>query len=275
MSEREGGGIPWLLNNVLTPGVDIAALVGCFLLTPVVAKWFATPCPRNAGIVAIAYLLLCLGISLCKRLEANPRELQAAPQTAESERPERRADAAETERRAKNALRPSSIVLGLSWFFAAFVVVMMIMTSGILESGSETAEQLDKVATSTGLVSVPLVAGFLVVLLLFPLLLIAPSTPSVLFGSWSHGLVRSAGVAAADAMILVTSAFWTSEMADAEPMDVALRGKIFIFVFAYAFCLMFYAPPRLAILSLEPKRGSFAGYAALLGYTVWRFMSHA
>jgi len=71
----------------------------------------------------------------------------------------------------------------------------------------------------------------------------------------------------------VTTAFWEWQLAGTEPLDISLAAKILVFILAYAVFLMFYAPPRLALLSLEPSRWAYTGYAIFLGYTLWNYMT--
>lgn len=64
---------------------------------------------------------------------------------------------------------------------------------------------------------------------------------------------------AVEAMMIVTAAFREWQLKDAEPLSVAFAGKVLIFLVVYVVFLMFYAAPRLALLSLEDSRRSMAG----------------
>jgi hypothetical protein len=246
-------------NRLATPVVDLLTFAAYALLLKFIVNRFATQSASNMLLVTAAYLLMCAGIFIGKRLEPNP----------ESELlPEKEGDQKVNTGKKEGCM----LTLVLSWPFAAFVIVMMLLTSGFFVEGSDFGAKLEEFAGSSVLGGIIFVIVFLVILLLFPLLLLSRRKPRWKYGTRAHTLLRMFSVAAVNSMVLVTIAYWEWEMGDTEPMEISLLGKILVFSLAYVFFLMFYAPPRLALLELEPNKWSFVGYAILLGYTVAKYM---
>lgn len=232
-----------MLNKIATPVVDGLTLVAYYFLLPFLTARFHAQDISNLVLVIGGYLLLCAGILVCKLLEP-----------VEENKP------------------GCALVLWLAWPYAIFVIVMLFESSGALTTGSSASERLSELTSGGPLGTILLVLVFLIVLLLFPLLVLVKPRPRYNYGSPAHTWLRIFGVAAVNFMALVTVAYWEWQLADAEPMEMALGGKLLVFLLAYAVFLMFYAPPRLALINLEPGRWTFVGYAVMLGYTVWHFM---
>lgn len=240
--------------------IDLLAMTAYFFLVPALAERMSRPGPWNAAFILASYLLMCAGIFLARRLEMNP----AAPEPPKAAGklawtgPAQDGEAASSPRRTRLAVNP--LVAWVCWPFSIFVTVMTAMAGGFLERGAPPVPAP---------AAIPV---FLLTMLLFPLLVYVPARSRISFGTGSHLLLRSLSVLAVDVMMIVTAAFWEWQLKDAEPMQVALAGKILVFLPAYVVFLMLYAAPRLALLSFEESRWSIAGYLALLAVMVWRMI---
>lgn len=256
-----------------TPLIDLLTFAAFILLVPLFTKFFEMKYSWNSLIILGGYLLMCAGIFISKRMESNP-DIWHAPAQTQSTSTHNGTSAnkiSEQTKPRKNNVGTFSLVV--SWPFSVFVIVMMAETSGVFDRGSSMGEKLDHFFTEGVAGGFLFIIGFLTVLLLFPLLLLLKPRPKVAFDSIKHVFLRIFSIIAVNLMILITTSYWEWQLADAEPLDVSLSGKIFIFIFAYLIFLMFYSPPRLALISLEPSRWSYISFMLILGYTVWHFMS--
>jgi hypothetical protein len=238
------------LNRLASPLIDLLALLGFSALLPRLTSLFREQGWWAPVVVFSGYFLMCLGIYIGKRLE---------PWPADRGKPE------------PGSGKPGCVA-ALSWPYAAFVVVMGLESGGAFERNSVLWHQLENLTGGSQWILAPLILLFLAVLILFPLLLIMKPRPVIKYNRPLHWLLRLFAVTAVDLMALITAAYWQWQLSNSEPMEVALAGKILIFILGYAVFLMLYAPPRLALISLEPSRWSFAGYAILLGYILWGFL---
>jgi len=261
-----------LLGRLFTPIIDLFTFASFFFLLPWLVNRFSDQNGGNAVIVVLAYLLMCTGLLLSKQLEQNP-EIQ---KQFRENRQKNIAQDNVSENKSKNFLKKHSsqngCVLGLAWPFAIFVIVMTVDVSGVFEQGSSLGERFESLFSQGVFGSMLFILAFMLILLLFPLLLLIPHRSRVKYGTFKHVLLRAIGVIVVNGMILVTTAYWDWQLMDAEPMDMAIGGKVLVFILGYVVFLMFYSPPRLALLSLEPGRWSFTGYALLLAYTVGRYI---
>lgn len=198
----------------------------------------------NTTIVLTAYTLMCIGLAVSKLLAPNPQ--------AQAQRKPGQPD----------AMLGTGCLAVAAILFSCSIIVMLIETGGLLDSGG-LLEEGGPLATLVA------VGGFLGIVAAFPVVLLLPRLGRIAHGTAAHWLVRALAVALINTMVLVTAAFWEMYLAELEPMDIAIGGRILVFVVAYPIMLAFYAPPRLAILLLEPDRWSIAGYFALLAVYVW------
>ena len=237
-------------SRLATPLIDLLTIVLYSTLLPILVLIFSRRKIFGSLVVGGGYLLMCVGIFVGKRL-------QAWPQVGQNE---------------NSVEKRSGWVTVLSWPYAIFVVVMIFETGGAFVKGSDLGDWLDKLAGGSTLTLLLAVIVFLVILVLFPLLLLMKARPRIRYDRISHTLFRMFSITSVDLMVLITAAYWEWQLADSQPMPIGLAGKILVFGLGYVVFLMFYAPPRLALISLEPSRWSFAGYAILLGYILWGFM---
>jgi hypothetical protein len=110
---------------------------------------------------------------------------------------------------------------------------------------------------------------FILVLGLFPWALLYKPKPRFVSGSARGILLKALAVLGANAMVLVTAAHWEMQLSDTEPMGLAIGGRILVFLCAYVIFVMFFAPPRLALISVEGSRWSLATYCVMLAVMIW------
>jgi hypothetical protein len=238
------------INRAVTPVVDLLAIAACSALLPLLVTLFDNQGWGGFLVVLGGYFIMCAGIFIGKHLEPWPL-------------------ADEETGKQKNQ---SGCVIALSWPYAVFVVVMALDSGGAFQRNSELWNQLDKLTGGSNLILIPAILVFLIILVLFPLLLIMKPKSGVSHGRPAHTLLRLFSVTSIDLMALITAVYWEWQLVDNEPMQIGLAGKILVFLLGYILFLMLYAPPRLVLISLEPSRWSFSGYAVLLGYILWGFM---
>ena len=246
---KESGFFRWI-NIAVTPFTDLLAIAGCSALLPLLVNLFEKRGWGGFLVVLGSYFIMCTGIFIGKYLESWP--------LADDEIGKQK--------------KESGCVVALSWPYAVFVVVMALDSGGAFQRNSELWNQLDKLTGGSNLILIPVILVFLIILVLFPLLLIMKPKSGISHGRPSHTLLRLLSVTSIDLMALITAAYWEWQLIDSEPMQIGLAGKILVFLLGYILFLMLYAPPRLALISLEPSRWSFIGYAVLLGYILWGFM---
>jgi len=238
------------LNRLATPFIDLVAIISYSTLLPLLVSIFKQQQVSSVFIVTGGYFLMCLGIFIGKKLASWPQPMQ------------------KREAGGKN----NGCVLVLAWPYAIFVIVMIFDASGAFIPGSDLGNRLDNLVRGSTFTLLLVLFLFLIILVLFPLLLLMKSRPKIKYNRLSHILLRLFSVSAIDMMALITAAYWEWQLADSEPMQISIAGKILVFILVYIVFLMFYAPPRLALISLEPGRWSFAGYAFFLAYILWGFM---
>jgi hypothetical protein len=245
----DSGVFRWL-NSAATPFIDLLTIVGCSALLPLLVTLFNKRGWSGFLVVIGGYFFMCAGIFIGKKLEPWPLADQQTG-TVKSE---------------------GGCVIALSWPYAIFVVVMGLDSGGAFKRNSEMWTQLDNLTGGSNLILIPVILVFLIILILFPLLLMMKPKFSIRHGRPAHTLLRLFSVTSIDLMALITAAYWQWQLSGSEPMQIGLAGKILVFLLGYVIFLMLYAPPRLALISLEPSRWSFTGYAILLGYILWGFI---
>ena len=259
------------LGKFATPIIDLLTIFTYSFLIHKLVNLFVRQDIWIIPIILVAYYLMCAAILVSKRLEQNPDLAGPAKKNRQDWLTGSRAEKGKDNGSKKPDIQPGCI-MALSWPFAIFVVVTIFRASGILESGNEMGARLERFITEEAIGTILALVVFFSTMLLFPLALIKKPRPRIKYGTGTHFVMRTLSVVAVNCMVLVTTAFWEWQLAGTEPLDISLAAKILVFVLAYAVFLMFYAPPRLALLSLEPSRWSYTGYIIFLGYTLWNYM---
>jgi hypothetical protein len=233
--------LAWLTG----PLADLLAWAGLYCAVPWLKRCFTGGSIENAYLVAGAYLLLCLGVALGRLL---------APAVIP-----------------KDGTSGPGLSAWLSWPYAIFVIVMLLDAAGGFNTKPGQPSLLDRIASPDGWTVVLVSVLFLAITLAFPILAILPIKPRIPLTSPAHSLLKLVSNCAVNSMVLVTTAYWEWTLADAEPMGLSLGGRILVTLLIYPVFLLFYAPPRLTQLSLEPGRWALLPYLGLLFAVVWRF----
>lgn len=259
MDERDGGAParmagPELAGAAVAISIDALTVGAAFWLLPAITALIAVPGPGNIALIGGAYALMCIGV-LIGRLSARPLS---------ADRPEDAPPA------------PARIKPGCSaWFslpFALFVIAMLTESSGALDEATAFGRAFLGESGTGSAYAVPFIIVFIAVMVAFPLVAMVPLRPAIRRGSPTHFAGLLVATAAINAMVLVTTAYWEYQLADAEPMDIAIGGKILVFLVSYAVFLMFYAPPRMALAEAAGGNASRASFLVMLGIYVWRLM---
>ena len=231
---------------------DALAVIAFLKATPWLSARLDHPHWLNAVIVAVAYLLMCVGIVLGKMVK---------PAVSTSSTPDKTSD--------RYAL---GCTLALSFFYIFFVAAMFIDAGGVFdpESGWDKLV-IGNAEISSVLTSVGVIVGF-IVLGLFPWALL--HEPRRVWARWSGVgfATRLVSAMLVNIMVLVTAAYWNTALTG-ESLDIALGGKLLLFTLMYIVFWLFYAPPRLALISLESSSWSLISFAILLaimtGQLIW------
>lgn len=238
--------------------IDALTVGAAFWLLPAITQLLRVPGPANLALIGGAYALMCIGV-LIGRLAGRPLS---------ADRP---ADAPPAPAR----IRPFGCSAWFSLPFALFVIAMLTESSGALDENTQFGRMfLGESGTGGPLVSV-FILVFIVVMAAFPLVALLPLRPVLTRGSLAHYSALLTATAAINVMVVVTTAYWEYQLADAEPMDIALGGKILVFLASYAVFLMFYAPPRMALAEVAGGNASRASFLIMLGVYVWQLMNQA
>jgi len=243
------------LGALLPALIDIAVIVSFIWLLPLVASLLSAG--HAGGIVLIigAYFAMCGGLWLTKLI--HPPLKQAKEETT-------------TEAKSKDECSVQGCALAMALPFGIFVLVMIISSGGTSADVNAGLDALTALGEAQPLLYALFALLFVLIAGAFVAALLAKPKPRLAPGTGAALGVQALGVLGIDAMVLVTAAFWEAELADAEPMGLALGGRILVFAASYVFFLMFYAPPRLALLSVEPGKYSLYTFLAMLAVVVWR-----
>jgi hypothetical protein len=115
---------------------------------------------------------------------------------------------------------------------------------------------------------------WLVVIFLYAAILAIDIKPTIPEGSRQHILVEYAALTGVNLMIIVTMTCWQAMFIDTEPYeDLGFGAKIIIFVAAYAFFLLFFAPPRLVYIAMKPRPSSYVTFIIQTVYYVWQLLA--
>jgi len=248
-------------NRLISLVLDAAVIAILLWGLPVIAVQLNARGWLTGALVLAAYLAMCLGLVLLKLVRPAP-----APDPGETAE-----KAAGDETPAK---RPGELAtgcaLGLSIPFAAFVLVMLIDAAGVLSNEDSWLKQLNTGPAMDAVLSVAGILLFILVFGLFPWVLLHKPRPRYDLLSPAGLICRAIGLIGANAMILATAAYWQAQLAGSEPMNMAIGGRILLFIVVYPLFLAFYAPPRLALIGVDGDRWSLTGYLIALAVMIWR-----
>lgn len=253
-----------LWAGAITGVLDLATIAAVIWGTPWLAQQLQNTSLTTSLLILSAYLAMCLGLVMLRLVKplSPPAAVAASVPAEDKERDD-----------GKNEESPRELAagcaLGLAIPFSIFVIYMLIESSGLL---NETSPWLQEIAARPGMDTVLSVLGillFIIVMGLFPWALLHRPEPRFGGISLQGILLRAFGVLGTNAMVVMTAAFFELQFGDAEPMGLAIGGRILVFLCAYVFFLMFYAAPRLALISVEGNRWSLATYFTMLAVMIW------
>jgi len=240
---------------VIAIAIDGLTVVAAFFLLKPITAMISISGPANIALIGGAYALMCLGV-LIGRLAGRPFSALSP------------ADAGPA---------PAEIKPGCSaWFslpFALFVVAMLTESSGALDEKTAFGKAFLGESGTGSAYALPFILVFIAVMVAFPLVAMLPLRPQIRRGAALHFASVLTATAAINVMVLVTTAYWEAQLADAEPMDIAIGGKILVFLVSYVVFLMFYAPPRMALAEVAGGNASRASFLIMLGIYVWQLMN--
>ncbi|GEM_PF-2758768 len=236
--------------------LDLLA-IGCliWLLPPLVAR-LADPHWLNALLIAMGYLAMCGGLVLARTY---------APKVQKVAAPEKEGD----QPIGGDGSGALGCALATAIPFSIFVAVMMLMASGALDGDASWLDQFQARLEASAILSILGVVGFFVFMGLFPWALLYQPRRRAVRLTWAGFTAQLLGLLGVNAMVLVTAAFWQSLLTDAEPMGLALGGRLLVFALSYVVLLLFYAPPRLALLSIAGGQWSLLSFLVMLGVMLW------
>jgi hypothetical protein len=258
-----------LLSGALTLLIDGLTIAAMVWGVPWLAGKLTLQSPLTALTVLAAYLAMCAGLVLARFVRPAGKGTPEIAGTA--------AGATGTSARASGgdgAQAPDGdlglgCALGLAIPFAIFVVYMLVESSGLL---AENGGWLDRLTADSGLSALFSILGillFILVMGLFPWAMLYKPRPRYAAGSGAALALKALCVLGGNAMALVTAAHWRMQLGELEPMHLAIGGRILVFLCGYVVFLMFFAPPRLALIGIEGNRWSLATYLAMLAVMIW------
>jgi len=234
--------------------LDLMLLCAWYWVVPPLASFLATPHWTHALIIAAAYLAMCGGLSLAKRV---------APTVKADD------DSVKAEDDKESPGQSTDCALGLAIPFSLFVITITIVSSGLLEEATPWLKAAKELPGGDAILSVAGLLGFFLFLGLFPAVLLSSPKPTIPAGTPRAFTARVTALILGNSMVLVTAAYWQGHLTGAEPMGIALGGRILVFVLVYAVFLMFYLPPGLAVAVIEGSNNSVWSLLIALAVLIW------
>ncbi len=225
---------------VLLPVAADVLGVGLYtLVLPRLVVAFQRPALLNAFLIGGVYLLFCGAVYLLRRQP--PR---AAP-----------------------ARRGLLAALGVT--FSLLVTYMMAESAGFFAN----VERLDPNPGAGAVAAITVGAVlWLGLLALYPAVLTI-SVPQDVAATAGRHFLSLVGV---NVMIVVTVAYWQVLFSGTEPYeDLAVGGKVLVFLVVYLFFLLFFAAPRLLAFLKEPTRVALLSFLLQTGYYVGHSVSQS
>ena len=242
-------------ERLLTPALDAATLLAAWWLLPLLAAQLGRESEVNLAILIGAHLLMCVAVAAAKLIQPQPKAAVAEKGGKED----------------SPASASQATLLGLSLPFSIALIAMLVACGRLLDETS-TGGAWFALAAGEGnaLTSLSLILAFILLLSVFPSAVLYTPKACITSGTPAYWLVRAGSLLAVNAMVLVTAAFWDGYLASGEPMEASLSLRILLTLVLYPLFLLFFAAPRLALLSLEPGRWTLAGFHMMLVVYVWQ-----
>lgn len=243
-------------RQVAAVALDLLAIVCLIWLLPHLVARLGQSDWLNALIIAAGYLAMCAGLVLARIY--TPKAQKVAVPEEEGDKPD-----------GTDGGGALGCALATAIPFSIFVAVMMLMASGALDGDASWLDQFQARLEASAVLSILGVVGFFVFMGLFPWALLYQPRRRAARLTWAGFVAQLLGLLGVNSMVLITAAFWQAGLADAEPMGLALGGRILVFLASYVVFLLFYAPPRLALLSITGGDWSLLSFLVMLGVIIW------
>ncbi len=240
--------------------LDALTLLAAWLALPALAAQLGRESEANLALLIGAHLLMCVGIAASKLIQP---VLKGAPATMEPDAGGPSAGQA--------VCATQATLLGLSLPFSIALFAMLFAAGSLLDETSFGGAWL-ALAGGDGNTGITLAAtlAFLLLMSAFPSAVLYSPKARLRRGTPAYWAVRTGSLLAVNTMVLVTAAFWQGYLAGSEPLNAGIPLRIVLTVILFPLFLLFYAAPRLALLSLEPGRWTLAGFLIMLVLYVWR-----
>ncbi len=230
-------------------GADLLALMLYLTGLPWLVARFQTGAAGNLLLLIVSYSLFCGAVYLLRvsAFQHDPRSKTCSP-----------------------------MMVFWSVFFSLMILHAMTDLSGLLAFLVDTPlDEMDAIMEGAWAMAMTLgvLAGAVVVVALYPLSLLFRTTRLWSADSVTEVSIQAAALLGINLMILVTMAHWeVAYRADEPYRDLALGGKILIFLVVYAFFLLFYGMPRMLFFQANPSKMAVAVFILQTGYFVWSFL---
>ena len=233
-----------LVHNGTWLAADIMMFLAYVFFLPYLSAFFNQKSYSHGGVLILIYLIFCASVVLIRKLPG------ADPEKSEYHR-------------------------GWLAFFA--ITFGIFITYAIAETAGFFTK-LDSISgTIEGKTALLVLAGFilwLVLAFLYMTMVLVKIKPYRSLSDSGTLLVEFLGILGVNLMILTLTAFWNSYFSGIEPYeDLAIGGKILIFLFTYIFFLLFFAPPRMLFILKKRKRFIWLTFFLQTAYFVWDSLS--
>jgi len=214
------------------------------LFLPELSAFFDQKSLFHGGVISLVYMIFCASVVLIRKLPV--------------------ADSKKSE-------YSRGWLAFFALFFGIFITYIIAETAGFFT-------RLDSLpGTIEGTAALLVLAGFVFWLLLAFLnmvVVLVKIKPYISLSNSGILLIEFLGILSVNLMILTVTAFWNAYFIGIEPYeDLAIGGKILIFLFTYIFFLLFFAPPRMLFLLRKSNNLTWLTFLLQTGYFVWDSLS--
>lgn len=218
---------------------DVAGVFLYSLLLPLLVDVFQRPGLFNAFLIGGVYLFFCGAVYLLRR-------------------------------------QPPRAATGHKWLLAALGITFSLFVTYMMADSAGFFANVERLDPTPGAGAVVAITGgavlWLALVALYPALLMASIVPDAVATAGR----RFFSLLGVNVMIVVTAAYWQVLFAGTEPYDdLAVGGKIVIFLVVYLFFLLFFAAPRTLAFLKEPTRIALVSFLLQTAYYVWRSVSQS
>jgi hypothetical protein len=270
MAQVAGKPASTLLSSLLAPALDIIVLGSFIWLIPLLIIRLTDQHWLNAALIVAVYFAMCGGVLLLKLIKPSAAQRNAGARESDVSPANTRNGTEEAPNPADWSPRDTrGCATALSVFFSLFMVAIVVDTSGVFSGDAAWSTHLERFWQEQSWVALPLGLGILFVVCALPAAMLANPRPRISATSLAGVIAKTAGVLSINAMVLVTAAYWEAQAAGSEPLELALGGRILVFLIVYVVMVLFYAPPRLVLLSIDPAPWSLPTFLLMLGIIVW------